>query len=322
MRAESRMIRVLSSDQRHHSMSSPKNMPTLPAEICTVGDAVRFATSRLAASDVFFGHGTANAADEAHALVMQCLHLDFEVAPYVYAAALTVDERAQLARWLERRIEGREPLPYIAGQAWFTGLAFEVDPRVLIPRSPIGELIETRFDPWMALPDGARILDMCTGSGCIAIACAVWLDDVSVDAVDNDPAALDVARANAARHAVEDRVRVLESDVFEALTDTPSYDLIIANPPYVPDTSMAQLPAEYKHEPRQALRADQDGLALAHRILREAPEFLAEDGVLLMEVGESASAIAAAYEHLPFIWCEFERGGDGVLVIDKAGLAT
>ncbi|MFK7886687.1 MAG: 50S ribosomal protein L3 N(5)-glutamine methyltransferase [Gammaproteobacteria bacterium] len=308
-----------------HQSSPPRSSGEkhlLPSEIKTVGDAVRFATSRLAVTDAFFGHGTATAADEAHALVMQCLHLGFDVAPYVYAAALTAAEKVKLANWLERRIERREPLPYIVGEAWFTGLAFHVDPRVLIPRSPIGELIETRFDPWLALPDNARILDMCTGSACIAIACAVWLPDVTVHAVDNDADALAVAQTNVARHGVEERVELIHSDVFTAVESEAPYDLIIANPPYVPEVSMQTLPAEYAHEPRHALHADDDGLALAQRILRDAPRYLADDGVLMMEVGESAAALDAACAHLPFVWCEFERGGDGVLVIDKAGLAA
>ncbi|MEO1573648.1 MAG: 50S ribosomal protein L3 N(5)-glutamine methyltransferase, partial [Pseudomonadota bacterium] len=261
-----------------------------------------------------------NAGDEAHALVMLTLSLPFEVPAYVYAAALTAPERDRLAKRLHRRIHDRVPLPYVTGQAFFCGLPFSVDPRVLIPRSPIAELIESRFDPYVALPEGARVLDMCTGGGCLAIAAAVWHPDITVDAVDIDSGALAVARDNVARHDVADRVNLVQSDGFGAVPKDRRYDLIIANPPYVPTSSMATLPAEYTHEPSLALEAGSDGLDLARQLMREAPSFLAPDGALLMEVGEAAAALIEDTGPLPLVWCEFERGGDGVFVVDAASL--
>ncbi|MFK8015538.1 MAG: 50S ribosomal protein L3 N(5)-glutamine methyltransferase [Gammaproteobacteria bacterium] len=292
---------------------------TTPSELLTVGDWVRFGTSRFAHAQLHFGHGTDNAADEAHALVMHTLGLSFSPPAYVYAAALTAAERTALGELIHRRVSERLPLPYLLGSAWFCGLEFQVDERVLIPRSPIGELIEARFEPWAVVPPGGRVLDMCTGSGCIAIACAAWLDDVSVDAVDLDAGALAVARANVAQHQMQHQVRVLESDLYAAL-DGQRYDLIVANPPYVPSSSMAKLPAEYAHEPSFALLAADDGLQLVATLLRDAHRHLTDDGVLLMEVGESAEAFAQRYPELPVMWCEFERGGDGVFAIDARAL--
>lgn len=299
---------------------SPINAVALPPEIRTVGDAVRFATTRFGEENLFYGHGTDNAGDEAHALVMLTLSLPFEVPPYVYNAALTAAERNRLAECLHRRIHDRVPLPYITGEAFFCGLGFRVDERVLIPRSPIAELIQSRFDPYVALPNGARVLDMCTGGGCLAIAAAVWHPDITVDAVDIDRGALEVARDNVARHDVADRVRLIQSDGFDAVPADRRYDLIIANPPYVPTSSMATLPVEYTHEPSLALEAGRDGLDLVRQLMRRAPEYLARDGALLMEVGEAAAALIEDVGPLPLVWCEFERGGDGVFVVDAASL--
>ncbi len=287
---------------------------TPPKQLLTVGDWIRYATSRFAHASLHYGHGTDNPADEAFALVMQCLRLDFKPPAYVYEAALTDDETHALFGLIGRRIDERVPLPYLFGRAWFCGLEFEVDPRVLIPRSPIAQLIQDGFEPWAALEPGARILDMCAGSACIGIACAKWLDDVVVDAAEIDEGALDVARANVARHDVADRVTLIQSDLFSALGDQ-RYDLIIANPPYVGAPSMAALPAEFEHEPARALHAEQGGLALVHQLLANAAHHLTDDGVMLVEVGESADALVAAYPTLDILWCEFEHGGDGVFAV-------
>ena len=297
-----------------------QNAPTLPCELLTVGDVVRYATTCFAQAGLHFGHGTDNAGDEAFALVMQTLSLPFDAPPYVYAARLTDAERTELARRLERRVTGREPLPYVTGEAYFCGLPFAADHRALIPRSPIGELVETRFDPYVALPEGARVLDMCTGGGCLAVACAVWHNDLTVDAVDIDTGALALARENVTRHAVEDRVRLIESDGFAALPVDGRYDLIIANPPYVPASSIEALPAEYTHEPLRALASGDDGLDLVRRLMREAAGYLQPDGAMLMEVGESAAALIAEVGPLPLVWCEFARGGDGVFLVEAAAL--
>ena len=313
----SRMIPTSPTTTSLHCPRMPNSL--IPPELQSIADWVRYATSRFAHAELFFGHGTDNPADEAHALVMHTLGLPFAPPNYVYPARLTEAECERLHSLIERRIDERLPLPYLLGRAWFCGMEFEVDARVLIPRSPIGELIEAGFAPWAALPPGGRVLDMCTGSGCIAIACAAWLDDISVDAVDIDDDALMVARANVARHQMQDVVRVMASDLYSALNNE-RYNLIIANPPYVPATSMLTLPPEYAHEPAAALVADEDGLALVHALLCDASNHLTEDGVLIMEVGESADAFIARYPTLPILWCEFERGGDGVFAINAQAL--
>lgn len=289
------------------------------ADLHTVADWVRFAATSFARAGLHFGHGTATAADEARALVWHELALDFDAPDYFYAARVTASERERLLDAVRRRVTERLPLPYLTGEAWFCGLSFEIDPRALIPRSPIGELIEARFEPWLRKTRGARILDMCTGSGCIAVAAAVYLDDARVDAADIDADALALAASNVARHGVGDAVSLYRSDLFEALPAA-RYDLIVCNPPYVPDASMASLPPEYRHEPAAALRADDGGLAIVARLLRAAPHYLADDGVLVLEVGESAARFEATWPALPVTWCEFERGGEGVMVIEAEAL--
>ncbi len=299
-------------------MNAPESAPA-PTALPTVGDWIRIAASRFNEAGLHFGHGTANAADEACALVFHALHLDFDSPGYFFACHVTPDEGRRIEGLIQRRVTERRPLPYLTGEAWFCGLPFDVDERVLIPRSPIAELIESGFEPWLGRSRGARVLDLCTGSGCIAIACALHLEDALVDAADIDVDALEVARANVERHALADRVRVVQSDLFAGL-DGRVYDLIVCNPPYVAAASLAQLPAEYGHEPRGALLADDDGLAFVHRLIAEASRHLADDGALVVEVGESAAAFEAAYPDLPVSWCEFERGGEGVFAIEAAAL--
>ena len=286
----------------------------------TVGDWIRYAASRFNQADLTFGHGTANAADEARALVYGALALDFDSPDYFLAGRVTGAEARRIAGLLDRRVAERRPLPYLTGEAWFCGLRFFVDERVLIPRSPIAELIANGFAPWLRADGELRVLDMCTGSGCIAIACALYLDATQVDAVDVDGDALAVARENVARHGLTDVVRLVQSDLFAGLDGGP-YDLIVCNPPYVSTASVDALPPEYGHEPRAALQAGADGLAFVERLLADAASYLAEDGIMVVEVGESAAAFVAAYPGLPVTWCEFERGGDGVFVIEAAALA-
>lgn len=285
----------------------------------TLRDFLRWGASRFAAAEVFFGHGTTGAADEAAVLIAHALHLDLPLAPEFLDAALTGGERAAVLALLERRVTERQPAPYLTGEAWFAGLRFAVDPRVLIPRSPIAELIERNFAPWFDDAPPARILDIGTGSGCIAIACALAFPESRVDAVDISADALAVAQTNVARHGLQDRVRLLRSDLYAALPGE-RYDLIVSNPPYVPQAEYAELPAEYRHEPAAALLSPDEGLEHPLRILRGAAGHLTRRGVLVLEVGASWPALAERVPELPLLWLELERGGEGVALIGRDAL--
>jgi ribosomal protein L3 glutamine methyltransferase len=218
-----------------------------------------------------------------------------------------------------RRIEERVPAAYLTGRAWFAGLEFVVDERVLVPRSPIAELVESGFEPWLDPSSVENVLDLCAGSGCIGIACALAFPDARVDLADVSGEALEVARANIDRHGVGDRVRAIVSDVYDGLGDR-RYDLVVSNPPYVDAGELAAMAPEYRHEPELGLAAGPDGLDVVHRILAGAREHLTQGGQLVVEVGASEAALAAAYEHLPLTWVEFERGGGGVFVLSASDL--
>lgn len=287
-------------------------------ELRTLRDWVRWAASRFSEAGLIFGHGTDNALDEALALVLHSLYLDHSLPEGYLDAVVTGEERAAIEARILERIETRKPLPYITREAWFAGLPFYVDERVLVPRSPIAELIAHDFEPWLARKP-ERILDLCTGSGCIGIACAMAFPDAQVDLADVDAGALEVARMNVARFDLGERVRVVASDLFHALEGR--YDLIVSNPPYVDAPDMAALPEEYRNEPRLGLAAGDDGLDFARRILSAAPGHLSDDGVLVLEVGNSAPALAEAFEALAFVWPEFEHGGHGVAIITGEDLA-
>jgi ribosomal protein L3 glutamine methyltransferase len=261
-----------------------------------------------------FGHGTDNAADEAYWLVLHAL--DWRDVSLATAPDLALLEPVLvLAR---RRVEERVPMGYLLGEAWFAGLRFKVDPRVLIPRSPLAEIIEARFEPWVALEPGDRILDIGTGSGCIAIAAALYCPQCRVDATDVSADALAVAAENIALHGLEGRVRLLESDLFPGAGER--YRVIISNPPYVPAAEVEALPAEYRHEPGLALAGGPSGLDPTRRILAAAGERLEPNGILIVEVGNEADVLAAEYPRVPFTWIEFERGGGGVFVVSAEEL--
>ncbi|MGE0811583.1 MAG: 50S ribosomal protein L3 N(5)-glutamine methyltransferase [Immundisolibacter sp.] len=282
----------------------------------TLRDFLRWGASRFAAAGVFFGHGTTGAADEAAVLIAHALHLDLPLAPEFMDAALTTSERAAVLALFERRVTQRLPAPYLTGEAWFAGLRFAVDPRVLIPRSPIAELIDRGFAPWFDDAPPARILDIGTGSGCIAIACALAFPDAQVDAVDISADALAVAQTNVTRYGLQDRMRLLRSDLYAALRGE-RYDLIVSNPPYVPQAEYAQLPVEYRHEPAGALLSPDEGLEHPLRILRGAAAHLTERGVLVLEVGATWPALAERLPDWPLLWLELERGGEGVALIGR-----
>lgn len=288
-------------------------------ELITVGDWIRWAASAFQRSDLYFGHGTDNPWDEAVHLVLQVLHLAMGGDPIVFHAKVTKRERIQLIEALEKRIEKRLPLPYITQQAWLMGLPFYVDERVLIPRSPFAEWIDKQFQPWVNPDAVEHILEIGTGSGCLAIACALLFPFAEVDAVDIDPEALAVAAINVKRHAVQDRVCLVQSDCFQNLGKK-RYDIILSNPPYVSQTEMETLPPEYLHEPSRALEASDEGLSVVFKILAHAKDHLREEGILMVEVGNAEAVLIERLPEVPFVWLEQEHGGHGLFVLTKQQL--
>jgi ribosomal protein L3 glutamine methyltransferase len=279
----------------------------------TVADFVRWGASRFNEASLCFGHGTDNAVDEAMRLVLHALHLDRDLPDALLRCQLTPSEKQQLLELFGRRVRQRVPAPYLMGEAWFAGLRLRVDSRVLVPRSPLAEWIERGFEPWLEPGNVSRVLDIGTGSGCIAIACAYAFPEALVEAVDSSADALEVARLNVVDHGLESRVRLVHGDVFEGLEGP--YDLIVSNPPYVDARTLENLPAEYRHEPIGGLAAGEDGLDVVRRILAQAGDFLAPDGILVVEVGVARGNLEQAFPDAPFLWLEFERGGEDVFLL-------
>ena len=284
-------------------------------QLSSLRDYVRWGASRFAEAGLHFGHGHADALDEAAALVLHALHLEPGPPAELWGARLTRDERRAVLSLFHRRILERMPAAYLMGHAWFAGLRLRADGRALVPRSPLAEWIERGFAPWLEADAVARVLDIGTGSGCIAIACATFLPAAQVDAVDIDRDALALAGENVRDHALEDRVRLVESDLFARVDGV--YDLIIANPPYVGREEYASLPPEYRHEPVRGLRAGEDGVDLIARILRQAARHLASEGLLVVEAGSCRPALEARFPDLPFTWLDLERGGDNVFLLRR-----
>lgn len=311
-------------------------------ELSTIRDFIRFCVTKLREYDVVVAQGTNDVFAEAAAIVLHTLSLDWSADPEILDCKLTNNEKSEVLTLLQNRIVQRKPLSYLINLAYFCNLPFYVDERVLIPRSPIGELIRQQFYPYFEANDGVeklglngkenkffehgladkqlaqpeRILDLCTGSACIAIALASRFPDSHVDASDIDKQALEVASVNVEHHDIGHQVNLIESNLFEKIPAENQYDLIVTNPPYVDAATMADLPPEFLHEPDHALAAGQDGLDLVHHILYHAPDYLTRDGLLVCEVGDSEWALRQAYPDIQFDWIEFAKGGNGVFAMD------
>lgn len=282
--------------------------------LASIRDFVRWGTSQFTEESLFFGHGTDNALDEALFLVLNSLHLPYDLPADYFFSVLTREERKRVTGMIERRISERKPAAYLTREALFAGLPFYVDERVLVPRSPIAELIKQRFERWLEPGQVERVLDLCTGSGCIAIGCAYAFPGAEVDALDISADALEVAEINVRKHDVGDRVHLLQSDLFGQLGEQ-RYDLIVSNPPYVSGEELDALPDEYHFEPKVGLHGGEFGLDFVQRILEGVAPHLTESGILIVEVGSSAETLQNLYPYVPFYWLEFEHGGDGVFLL-------
>ncbi|HEX9473445.1 MAG TPA: 50S ribosomal protein L3 N(5)-glutamine methyltransferase [Steroidobacteraceae bacterium] len=287
----------------------------------TVARLVQRVTRRLQRAHLHYGHGTERALDDAAALIWHALRLPLRPGAAALRRTVSARQQAAVEALVERRIRERVPAVYLTQRCWFAGLELYIDERVLIPRSPLAELIERGFAPWIEAGRVGRVLDMGTGSGCIAIACARAFPRARVDALDISADALAVARRNVRRHRLGGRVRTVQSDHFGALAGE-SYDIIVSNPPYVGQREMAVLPPEYRHEPVGALAAGSDGLDSVRVILRDAARFLRPTGLLVVEVGNAERRVRRSFPHLPFTWLEFARGGGGVFLLTREQLST
>lgn len=282
-----------------------------------IEQAITHAARQFKAAELYFGHGTDNEWDEAAWLVLHALGLSPVEEIENPEQALDAEQQQAVEAIIRQRIESRKPAGYLTNQVWFCGLPFYVDERVLVPRSPIAELIQNQFQPWLT-QQPQRILDLCTGSGCIGIACAYAFPEAELVAADLSPDALAVAERNVADHQLQQRLQLVESDLFTHVEGR--FDLIVSNPPYVDKQDMDVLEEEYKREPQMGLESGDDGLDATRVILAQAKKYLTPDGVLIVEVGNSEEALCAAYPHLPFIWLEFEHGGHGVFMLQACDL--
>jgi ribosomal protein L3 glutamine methyltransferase len=287
----------------------------MSAELSTIIDFIRYGASLFGKAGLTFGHGFDNAVDESTQLVLHALHLPHDIGPAYGQAKLTADEKSAVLALLHRRVDERIPACYLTGEAWFAGLSFKSDTRALVPRSPIAELIESGFEPWLGGRPVSAALDLCTGSGCIAIAMAHYNPDWTVDGADISDQALALAAENKAR-LLADNCSLIRSDLFGGLEGR-IYDLIVSNPPYVTHDETDALPPEYAFEPELGLRAGDDGLDFALKILRDAPAHLSEHGLLVCEIGESERQLVKLLPEVPFLWIEFKVGQMGVFAIDR-----
>jgi len=291
----------------------------LEDQLLTIRDFVRYGISQFNQHELFFGHGTDNALDEVSAIILFALNLPSDIPGHFMDARVVSTEKKTILELFQQRIEKRIPASYLTNEAWFAGLSFYVDDRVLVPRSPIAELINNKFQPWVDVTRLANILDLCTGSACIAIACAHQFPDAEIDAVDISKDALDVARINIDEYALQDQVYLLESNLFAAL-DGKKYDLIVSNPPYVDAQELSAMPQEFHHEPEIGLGSGSDGLEITKQILHQAADHLTDQGVLIVEVGVSDAALSEQFPDMSFTWLELEHGGQGVFLLRKSDL--
>ncbi|MGI9291759.1 MAG: 50S ribosomal protein L3 N(5)-glutamine methyltransferase [Gammaproteobacteria bacterium] len=282
----------------------------------TVKVIIEQLADRFDRANLFYGHGTDNAYDEAAALVFATMGFDHEHALEYYDEAVSADLADKMAELSELRASSRKPLAYILNEAWFAGESFYVDERVLVPRSPIAELIQDQFQPWVNPADVKQVLEVGTGSGCIAITCAQAFPAARVTATDISQEALEVATINLSRFALEDRISLQQADLLNEMEGC--FDIMVTNPPYVPDSEQTILPDEYGHEPALGLYSGPDGLDAARSILRDAPNLLSPQGILVLEVGAQWEALNNAFPDLPFTWLEFDHGGEGVALLNAA----
>ncbi|MER1968619.1 50S ribosomal protein L3 N(5)-glutamine methyltransferase [Castellaniella sp. GW247-6E4] len=296
-------------------------MATPHSELLTLRDLLRWSISRFRAAGLHFGHGSDNAWDEAAYLLLHGLHLPLDTLEPFLDARLLERERQRCIDLIQQRIITRKPAAYLTGEAWLQGRRFLVDERVIVPRSPIAELLSQALSPWVAEPESvSRVMDLCTGSGCLAILAALAFESAQVDAADISEDALEVARSNIALHGLEHRVHALRSDGFDQVPAGTGYDVILCNPPYVNTQSMAALPPEYRHEPRLALAGGADGMDLVRRIVHDAPRHLAPEGLLVLEIGHERTHFEAAFPQLDPVWVETEATTDQIMLLQREQL--
>ena len=295
------------------------NVDALAGDLETIRDYLRWAVSRFTEANLYYGHGTDCPWDEALHLVLQGLYLPLDIDQKILDAKLTHVERQKIIQWVYRRVVDRIPLPYLTKTAWFAGMKFYVDERVIVPRSPIGELIRHHFTPWIDIDSIHHMLDLCTGSGCIGIASAYVFKKATIVLSDISDQALEVAKRNIQEHGLQDRLKVILSDIFQQLPNQ-KFDLIIANPPYVDADGLSTMPREFLKEPVIALGSGQDGLDITCNILSNACDYLTENGTLIVEVGDSQHALRQKFPEVPFTWIHFEDGGDGVFLLNYENL--
>ncbi len=299
-----------------------KHFSRLNEELFTIRDWLRFTVSRFEEAEIFFGHGTDNAYDEAVWLILSALHLPHDTLHNFLDAVITKNERKNLTHLIERRITERVPTAYLLREAWLRGFKFYVDERVIVPRSFIAELLEDGLQPWIEYPELIHsAADICTGSGCLGVLLANAFPDAAIDVVDISLDAIAVCNINIANYGLQGQITAIQSDMFAALKDK-KYDLIISNPPYVDAPSMATLPREYQNEPQIALGSGAAGLDHTHTILREAVKHLDEEGILVVEIGHNREALIDAYPDLPFTWLEVESGNEFVFLLTKQQLQS
>lgn len=304
---------------------TPNDLKNIDSKICnelsTMIDFMRWGASQFVNANLSYSHGLSSPLDESVYLVLRSLNLPVDTPDVYWQSKLTQIEKQTVLSILLKRIEEKIPAAYIMQEGWFAGLQFYIDERVLVPRSPIAELIERQFSPWVNPDEVESILDLCTGSGCIGISCAYAFPMAQIDLSDISKDALDVAQINIAKHEAEERVSIIHSDLFNSLQNK-QYDIIVSNPPYVDAEDISGMSAEFHHEPELGLSSGDDGLECTRNILKYAASHLNPNGILVLEVGNSQYALVEEFPHLPFEWIDFERGGDGVFVLAKEQLLS